>query len=79
MALLEQAQCSYPCYRLRAILDAQFIEDVAGMPLDGVDSNDKLLVGSASRHQLEHFKFTITEWFDQRLWHRLWHRSLPIV
>jgi hypothetical protein len=42
VTFLEQAQFTRSYDRLRAILDAQFVEDVACMPLDGVDGNDKL-------------------------------------
>ena len=80
---LEQAQFTRSYDRLRAILDAQFAEDVAGVPLDGVDGNDQhlsnTLVGSAGRHQLEHFEFPVTQGFDQGLRHRLWHRALAIL
>ena len=54
MVFLEQVQCSRSYDRLCAILDTQFAEDVAGMPLDSVDGNDQrlgdLLVGGAGCH-----------------------------
>ena len=71
-AFLEQVQCSRSYYCLRAILYVQFVEDIARMSLDGVNGNDQLLgnflVGSPSRHQLEHFTFAVTQGLDERLW-----------
>ena len=70
-AFLEQVQCSRSYYCLRAILYVQFVEDIARMSLDGVNGNDQLLgnflVGSASSHQMEHFKFAVTQGLDQCL------------
>ena len=47
------------------------------MSLDGVNGNDQLLgnflVGSASSHQMEHFKFAVTQGLDQ------WLLNLPLM
>ncbi len=63
----EQAKSVRPCYRLYAVTDSQFLEDMGHMAFDGIQGDHQrcgnLLIRVAPCDQVEYFQFALTQGF----------------